>query len=607
MDTSALSRDGATPARRAPPPRIAVLYACAGGLVAIAIALGAAAPSGVPLVNGLLRGVLVAAPLAAAAYAFRSPGFARFGRLLLAVGLVSFLSTLAESADATLYTIGRLGGWGVEALLVLLVLSFPSGRLETRIDRVLAAAMVAIVAFLVLTTGLWSPQFPVPSPWTSCTQDCPQNALALSDAPLSGVNPLVLASFLLFVVLLALVVRIQQRSEAASGLRREMLLPLLAVSMVRAALVGCGFAWRVVDPDSPGVEVCSWLIALVTPFVSIAFLVGLVRMRLFCEQAVVRLATYASRPLDARSLQREFAQAFADPTIEIVFPATPDARSWMDVDGRVIPDPTSASRVLHVVRDGDGSVLAGLVCTPTLGEHPALLDAGASIASVALDNLRLQGDAVATARELHRSRARIAVAADVERRRIERDLHDGAQQRLVALRIELGLVEQLIRDDPERGVARMRELEESVDAALEELRALAHGVRPPLLEDRGLAEALPAAVHRGPVRVELKLTDVGRYAPELEGAVYFCILEALQNVAKHARGATHAELQVDGGGHNLRFSVRDDGAGAPGGRLTGGMGVTNMTDRLATVGGQLAIFSRPGLGTTVQGQIPLRP
>jgi signal transduction histidine kinase len=408
-------------------------------------------------------------------------------------------------------------------------------------------------------------------------------------------------------VLLVLVIRLQQRSEAATGLRRQMLLPLLWASMLRAALVGCGFAWRLADPGSGAVEACSWLVALLTPLVSIAFLVGLVRMRLFAERAVVSLARGVSGPLDGRALQRKFALAFADPQIEIVFPAAGGTHAWIGVDGRAVAGPAPDDRRLHLVRDRDGNTVAGLVCTPVLADHPDLLDAGASIASVALDNLRLQADAVAAGRELRRSRARIAAAADRERRRIERDLHDGAQQRLVALRIELGLVEDLVRDDPERCVERVRELEESVDAALEELRSLAHGVRPPLLEARGLAEALPAAASGGPVPVTVRVTDVGRYAPEVESAVYFCVLEALQNVAKHALGATRALVEIDGGGRRLRLSVRDDGSGAPPARPGGGMGMTNMEDRIAAVGGRLAITSRPGVGTTVTAEIPLRP
>ena len=162
------------------------------------------------------------------------------------------------------------------------------------------------------------------------------------------------------------------------------------------------------------------------------------------------------------------------------------------------------------------------------------------------------------------SRARIATSAERERRRIERDLHDGAQQRLVALRIEMGLAEELIRDDPERAVERLQALGSQVEAALDELRALASGVYPPLLADRGLAEALAAIATRFGMPVALQARAVARYRPEVESAVYFCALEAMQNVLKHADGADRAVVRLNGEGADLRFSVSDDGAGISG-------------------------------------------
>jgi signal transduction histidine kinase len=262
-------------------------------------------------------------------------------------------------------------------------------------------------------------------------------------------------------------------------------------------------------------------------------------------------------------------------------------------------------QAVHLLHDRDGAVTAALICDRELAERPELLDASASLAGVALDNLRLAADAEAAARETRRSRARIAAAADRERRRIERDLHDGAQQRLVALRIELGLVENLVRDDPDRCVARLRELEGGVGEALDELRSLAHGVCPPLLSDRGLVEALRAVAAQSPLPVMLDTQHVDRYAPEIESAVYFCILEALQNAAKHASTAKRVVVRLDGDVQGeLRFSVRDDGAGAPGGELAGGAGVTNMHDRVAAIGGSLRVSTHPGIGTEVRGRVP---
>jgi signal transduction histidine kinase len=227
----------------------------------------------------------------------------------------------------------------------------------------------------------------------------------------------------------------------------------------------------------------------------------------------------------------------------------------------------------------------------------------AHMEAVVRDNERLAAEALQATREVQQSRARIAASVEWERRRIERDLHDGAQQRLVALRIELELAEDLVRQDPERGADRLKQLERDVDEALEELRSLAHGVCPPLLADRGLAEALQAVARRSPVTVGFAARQVGRYVPEVEGAVYFCVVEALQNVLKHA-DARDVTVSLDGRRSALRFSVGDDGANAPGNHMAQGEGITNMRDRLAAVGGSLNVESVAGVGTTVRGEVP---
>jgi len=223
--------------------------------------------------------------------------------------------------------------------------------------------------------------------------------------------------------------------------------------------------------------------------------------------------------------------------------------------------------------------------------------------AVVVDNQRLATEARLATREIERSRARIAAGAERERRRIERDLHDGAQQRLVALRIELELAEEIVRQDPRRGVDRLKELELDVDEALEELRSLAHGVCPPTLADRGVVEAVQVVARRSPLPIDVEAHGVERYGPEVEGAVYFCVVEALQNVLKHA-DARRVEIRLDGGRRSLRFSVRDDGVNATDGTMAQGAGIANMGDRVAAVDGELVIRSRAGVGTTVSGRVP---
>jgi signal transduction histidine kinase len=579
------------------------------GLTAAAAALGASAPADHSAMNALLRGAMVAAPLAAGVYASRVPAYGRFAGLLAAVGLTSFATTLAESPDATLYSVGRTAGWTLEVLLVVVLLAFPTGRLAAPVDRWLTAAMAVILVTFYLPTLLLAEHFRVPSPYTSCTQDCPVSVFFLLDGQHPAVGALLsgTGSLLVFAVMLAVVVRLQQRISAAGPLGRQMLVPVLAIGMVRVTLVGCAVVGRDVGGATVWAQRSAWMIAWATPLIALAFLVGVVRSRLFAERALRRLATCVRSGPDVPALERAFARAFDDASVEVVFPRGAGDQGWIDVHGDPVQLSASGTRRdLHVVHGRDGTPVAALACDEALSDRPDLLDAAADLAAVALDNLRLVAEAEAAAHEARESRARIAAAAEGERRRIERDLHDGAQQRLVALRIELGLVEDLALRDPERCASRIRELEDDVDDALEDLRSLAHGVCPPLLADRGLVEALQAAASRSAAPVALEVEHVGRYSPEVESAIYFCVLEALQNVGKHARGARRVVVRLTGAARDeLCFSVRDDGAGAPGGVLTGGAGVTNMQDRIGAIGGELRLASRPGLGTEVRGRVPV--
>ena len=227
------------------------------------------------------------------------------------------------------------------------------------------------------------------------------------------------------------------------------------------------------------------------------------------------------------------------------------------------------------------------------------------MAAVVLENQRLAAEAQASLRELQLSRARLATGAERERRRIERDLHDGAQQRLVALRIELELAETLVQTDAVLGAARLRQLAHDVDEALEELRALAHGVYPPLLADRGLEEALRSVAARCSIRVDLVTHDVGRFSTEIEGAVYFCILEALQNVLKHARARRPhpRDARRSGARVAVRRAGRRPGHGHPRGRTPASLTCATAWPRSAAT---LDVASAAGAGTAVHGCVPTR-
>jgi signal transduction histidine kinase len=233
-----------------------------------------------------------------------------------------------------------------------------------------------------------------------------------------------------------------------------------------------------------------------------------------------------------------------------------------------------------------------------LALHNVRLD---SALQASLDELRASND------ELRASRARIVAASDESRRRIERDLHDGAQQHLVAMAVKVGLARSLLAKDPTAVEPLLEELRDDVQAAVGELRELAHGIFPPLLRDRGVAEALRAAAGRSPLPADVDAGDVGRFDAEAEAVVYFCCVEALQNAAKHAGAGAEVVVRVAREGDSVRFSVTDDGAGFDPAAATDGHGFVNMRDRLGAVGGRLDVDAGPGRGTTVAGSVPATP
>jgi signal transduction histidine kinase len=272
---------------------------------------------------------------------------------------------------------------------------------------------------------------------------------------------------------------------------------------------------------------------------------------------------------DVSSMRDALARALGDPDLEVLVPAAPPGGP------------------LRTQIEDDGVVVATLVHGRPA--DPDLLDAACVLVRAALRQ--------------QRSLRRIAREADRERARIERDLHDGAQQRLIALRIKLALADELLGVDVAAGRRAVAELGGEVELALEELRALAHGVYPPLLRDGGVADALRGILVESPLPVHLRLDGVSRHAAELEAAVYFACLEALQNANKHAHGASAVWITLVEDATDLMLEIRDDGPGFAPGRSNGGL--RNMRDRFAAVGGWLTIDSTPGHGVLIVGTIPL--
>jgi signal transduction histidine kinase len=282
-------------------------------------------------------------------------------------------------------------------------------------------------------------------------------------------------------------------------------------------------------------------------------------------------------------------------------PTSPDSEPTAGDPTAVRDDETvERGHVFEVVHQGERLGSLRVVTSPREPLTPAaerLIHAVSGQAGLVLRNVALIED-------VRSSRHRLVAAADEARRGLERDLHDGAQQQLIALRINLGLVRQAVGELPEEAAELLAQTEQAATGALAELRDLAHGIYPPLLADHGLDAALSAQARKAPLPVTVEADGTGRYPQETEAAVYFAIGEALQNVAKYAQ-ASGARVTLRGIGHSLTFTVEDDGKGFDPATARMGTGVRGMTDRMAALGGTLEVSSEPGRGTRVTGTVPV--
>jgi len=294
-------------------------------------------------------------------------------------------------------------------------------------------------------------------------------------------------------------------------------------------------------------------------------------------------------------MRERLARALGDPTLDVAY-RLGDGR-YVDATGRPTEVPQGAGRAVTAVTAG-GAEVAVLIHDPALLDEPALVESVRATAGLVLENERLAAVVRSQLAEVRASRGRIVAAADAERRRIERNLHDGAQQRLVTLSVALGL--EAARADA-AATAVVARAQDEVEQAIVELRELARGIHPTLLRDEGLQAAVEALARRTPVPVTVEGAVPDRLPDPVELAAYFVVSEALTNVAKHA-SSTQASVLLERASGLLRVTVSDDGVG--GARLAPGSGLAGLRDRLDALDATLAIESRPGRGTTIRAEIP---
>jgi signal transduction histidine kinase len=516
----------------------------------------------------------------------------RLGRVMVLTGFAWFAGLLSEATSAPLYTVGVAVEYAFVAGFVYIVLSFPSGQLRGTLDRVLVAVAIAGALGLQVLAMLFGN-----GSGLRCGGGCGDNLLQVSHD-----NGLALAvlSFQRVVgaalTLTALFVLTLRWLRASRPQRRELTWVLVAAVATLVAL-----AVTVVD-DMFGNPLQSapakvWFLASAT--VPIAIAATAVRRRL-ARGSVAGLVVRLGDQNEPADLRAALASALGDPSLELAYWFPAEAR-YVTGDGRpvAVPDPDSGRRSTLVERDG--APIAMLLHDPALEHNTALVQSVCAAAGLALDNERLKAELRAKLVELGASRGRLVEATDAERRRIERNLHDGTQQRLVSIAMSLGLLESKLPPDQGETVPIVREAQNALALALEELRELTQGIHPTLLVERGLPVALEALCRRAGLPAHLKVDLDSRLSDQVETAAYYFASEALSNAAKHSHG-TEVRVDVSCDDRTLAVEVADDGIG--GASVGPGSGLRGLADRVEALGGRFTVSSPPGLGTRLRAEIP---
>ena len=505
----------------------------------------------------------------------------RTGLLMCAIGFAWFATSLSASDNDLLFTIGIALDGIFPAMLGHLLIAFPSGRLETRAERLVVLAIYGVATVLQVPGLLFE------------DSGDPSNLMMVD--PNQSLSDLLDGLQYLAAVLITIVgfVVIYRRRAALPAARRPVLGPVLWTggATLLAFVVAQGF--DAVGSPEPWLERLALLLFATVPF---GFLAGLLRTRLAHGAAVAELISRLGEAPGEEELRAALAEGLGDPGVQLAY-WLPETERFVDAAGRPFRLPEQGWTAVEL----QGRRVAAIVHDPALDEEPDLTRAAGAAAALALENQRLSAELRARIEDLRASRARLVEAGDAERRRLERDLHDGAQSRLVALALKLQLARRRADELPELATM-LDESSSELQASLDELRELARGIHPAELTDRGLRPALETLASRAPVPVEIS-ADVEEVPPAVATAVYFVVAEALTNVAKYA-GARSAIVTVETSDGLITAIVSDDGVG--GADPAAGSGLRGLLDRVAALDGRLELESPPGGGTRLAATFPLR-
>jgi signal transduction histidine kinase len=513
---------------------------------------------------------------------WRRPGN-RFGPLMVAAGFGTFLAMLGWSNVDVLHTVGPTLNFLPPILFLHVFLAFPDGRLERPFERAIVGAAYVTgigLGFARMLLGGFGPNGVFELATEPGVADVLERVqlVTSSACALAGIGVLV-----------------ARRLGAGRPLRRSvaLLTDSFAVGLLMIAVLALRAA--VGTPGYVTIQRLTFFVVGLAPF---AFVTGLLHARLARSSVGDLFVELRADPAPA-DLRDALARALRDPSLTLAY-WVPEYGSYVGPDGRAVELPDSDGRRAVRLIERDGVPLAALVHDPALRDERELLDAVTAAAGIAIEKAQLNVELRARVEELRGSRARIVEAGQRERQRLERNLHDGAQHRLVALSLQLSLLQEQLAGDLS-AAAQLERARREIDTSLEELREIAHGIHPAVVSGHGLAVALEQLAARAPVPVRLGVEIEERLPEEVEVTAYYVISESLANIGKHAQAAS-AAVGVARGNGQVSVEVVDDGIG--GADTEGGSGLRGLADRVEALGGKLRVWSPRGGGTRVQAEIP---
>jgi signal transduction histidine kinase len=536
---------------------------------------------GEPLVIALLSNWLTVSYVLCGLLAWARRPDSRFGPLMVAAGFANFISTLSWTTNDLTFTLGQALDLLPPVILMHVFLAFPTGHLRGKPERALVAGAYVAAVLLQLVRmafGGFGPNnlFEILAHEDAALLSLRVALLTVSAFCLSGVAVLLL------------------RRRRSDRLRRAhvLIVDAFALGLVMIALLFISASF-----DGPAVQEIRWATFATLGLAPVVFLAALLNARL-ARSAVGDLVLELRAEPAPPDLKEALARALGDSSLELVY-WLPDFGVYVDLDGRPVELPELEGRATTLI-DRNGDHVAALIHDPALLDEPELLEGVQAAAGIALENGRLNAELRARLEELRGSRARIVEAAQNERQLLERNLHDGAQQRLIALSLNLSLLKGRVNGDPEvrAGIDQARR---EVAASLAELREISSGLHPAVVSGHGLPVALEQLAARAPVPVELAIEVEGRLPEPLEVAAYYVVSESLVNIAKHAQAKT-ARVEIVKEQGELVLEIVDDGIG--GADSERGTGLRGLADRVESLDGRLRVWTSRGGGTRVRAEIP---